>query len=445
MNDRGTPARRRAGAYRPRVPRPGADSAVGRVLELSVGAPAHGGSCVARHGDLVVFVRHALPGESVLARVTEGRDGDRFWRADAVEVLQASPDRVVAPCRFAGPGACGGCDWQHASLPAQRRLKAEVLAEQLRRLAGLDLSPVVESLPGAPDGSGWRTRVRFAVDPAGRPGLRRHRSHEVIPVTECFIAHPEVAATGVLDALWADTAQVQVTIAGSGEHAVVVRAASNRRGTRSVPSATPMPAPEATLVAYSPPGVSATDRVVEHVQGRIYAVPAGGFWQVHPHAARTLVEAVAEALEPRPGDVLLDLYSGVGLFAGSLAAAVAPGGRVFAVESDAAAVAAARDNLLGLPGVTVVADRVDQALAAGLPEASLVVLDPPRVGAGREVVEAVAARGPRRVAYVACDPATLARDLRTFADCGYRVRQLRAFDLFPHTHHLEAVAGLEPA
>ncbi|HEX3612998.1 MAG TPA: class I SAM-dependent RNA methyltransferase [Sporichthyaceae bacterium] len=445
MDERATRARRRTGAYRRVAERSNAGDAAGQVLELTVGNPAHGGSCVARHGELVVFVRHALPGEEVRARVTEGKVGDRFWRADAIEVLVASPDRVAPACEYAGPGGCGGCDWQHADLAAQRRIKAQVLAEQLHRLAGLDVECEVEALPGAADGSGWRTRVRFAVDAAGRAGLRRHRSHEVVPIAGCFIAHPDVAATGVLRSRWTQTAEVQVTVAGSGERAVVVRAAENPRGVRAQPSAEPLPDPETTVLGYWPPGVSAAERVVETVLGRSYAVPAGGFWQVHPQAAQTLVEAVRAVLDPHPGDVLLDLYSGVGLFAGALASAVAPGGEVHAVESDAAAVAAARDNLLGIAGVSVVADRVDRALADGLPVASLVVLDPPRSGAGREVVEAVAARGPRRIAYVACDPATLARDLRIFADCGYRLTSLRAFDLFPHTHHLEALAGLEPA
>jgi tRNA/tmRNA/rRNA uracil-C5-methylase (TrmA/RlmC/RlmD family) len=400
----------------------GADprSAVGRLLELEVGAVANGGSCVARHDDRVVFVRHTLPGELVRARVTEGRDSDRFWRADAVAVLRAAPDRVPAPCRYAGPGGCGGCDWQHAALPAQRELKAAVLAEQLRRVGGLDLTAPVQALPGAADGSGWRTRVRFAVDRAGRAGLRKHRSREVVALADCFIAHPGVLGTGVLGSTWPGAAEVLVTAAGSGQAVVL-----------------PRPGPRA------PDPVE--PRVVETVAGRAYAVPAAGFWQVHPAAAATLVAAVAETLDPRPGDVLADLYCGCGLFAGALAARVAPGGRVLAVESDAAAVAAARDNLRDLPGVAVVAGRVDEVLAGDrLPEATLVVLDPPRTGLGAEVVAAVAARRPRRIAYVSCDPATLARDLGLFRDCSYRVVALRAFDLFPHTAHLEALATLEP-
>lgn len=427
-------------------PRSGPSSLVGTEYELEIGPVAHGGICVARHEGRVIFVRHTLPGERVRARVTEGMPTDRFLRADAVEVLTASPDRVAPPCRYAGPGRCGGCDWQHATLALQRELKAAVLAEQLRRLAGLDLSPVVEAVPGAEDGSGWRSRVRFAVDPRGRPGLRKHRSHEIVPVAECFIAHPAVNASGVLGAIWSETAEVAVTAAGSGERAVLIRPSGPPAHARAAqPRMDPLLDDDVEVMPDRPAGVSSTERVVERVGGRVYAVPAGGFWQVHPAAASTLTDAVAEALEPRPGEALLDLYAGSGLFAGVLAATVAPGGSVIAVEGDAAAVAAARDNLDGMPGVSVIADRVDTALARGLGPADLVVLDPPRTGAGREVVEAVAALRPRRVVYVACDPAALARDIAIFAEAGYALRALRAFDLFPHTHHLEAVATLEPA
>jgi len=436
--------RRRATAF-PRRPRTGPESLVGTEYELEVGPVPHGGICVARHEGRVVFVRHALPGELVRARVTEGMPGDRFLRADAVEVLTASPDRVEPPCRYAGPGRCGGCDWQHATLAAQRRLKATVLAEQLRRLARLEVAPVVEEVPGAPDGSGWRTRVRFAVGPDGRLGLRKYRSHEVVRIEECFIAHPAVNASGVLSAIWTETAEVAVTAAGSGEKAVLIRPQGSAAHLRAPqPRMDPVLADDVDVLPDLPPGFSMTERVLERVGGRVYAVPAGGFWQVHPAAATTLTEAVAEALGARPGEALLDLYAGSGLFAGVLAAAVAPGGTVVAVEGDPAAVATARDNLDGMPGVSVVADRVDHALARGIGPADLVVLDPPRTGAGREVVVAIAGLRPRRVVYVACDPAALARDIATFADHGYTLAGLRAFDLFPHTHHLEAVATLEP-
>ncbi|WP_084671337.1 class I SAM-dependent RNA methyltransferase [Sporichthya polymorpha] len=395
-----------------RPSRSGPGSLVGTEYEVEVGPVAHGGFCVARHEGRVVFVRHALPGERVRVRVTEGRPADRFLRADAVEVLDASPDRVVPPCPYAGPGRCGGCDWQHATLDAQRELKAAVLVEQLRRLAGLDRQPVVEAVPGATDGSGWRTRVRFAVDPTGRAGLRRHRSHDVEPLDACLIAAPAVNTSGVLSAAWPRGAEIAVTVPAAGTGDVVVSPVADQR-------------------------------VVETVDGREFSVPADGFWQVHPAAATVLTRAVTEALAPRPGETLLDLYAGSGLFAGMLAPSVAPG-PVVAVESDAAAVAAARDNLADVPGARVIEAGVDAALLAEVGPADLVVLDPPRTGAGREVVDGVAALAPRRIAYVACDPAALARDLAYFAERGYALVGLRAFDLFPHTHHLEAVATLEP-
>jgi tRNA/tmRNA/rRNA uracil-C5-methylase (TrmA/RlmC/RlmD family) len=443
--DRRSEHRRRRAAAFARRPRAGPDSLVGTEYELDVGPVAHGGICVARHEGRVIFVRHALPGERVRARVTEGLPHDRFLRADAVEVLTASPDRVEPPCPYAGPGRCGGCDWQHATLEAQRRLKATVLAEQLRRLAKVDVSPVVEAVPGAADGSGWRTRVRFAVGPDGRLGLRKYRSHEVIPVEECFIAHPAVNTSGVLGAIWTETAEVAVTAAGSGEKAVLIRPQGSSAHARAPrPRMDPVLDADVDVLPDLPPGFSLTERVLERVGGRVYAVPAGGFWQVHPAAATTLNDAVAAALDARPGDALLDLYAGSGLFAGVLAPSVAPGGTVVAVEGDPAAVVAARDNLEGMPGVSVVADRVDHALARGIGPADLVVLDPPRTGAGREVVEAIAALSPRKVVYVACDPAALARDIGIFAERGYSLTALRAFDLFPHTHHLEAVATLGP-
>ncbi len=394
---------------------------------MDVGAVAHGGHCVARHGGRVVFVRHALPGERVRAVVTEGDARSSFWRADAVEILTASPDRVPAPCRWAGPGRCGGCDWQHASTECQRGLKAVVVREQLQRLAGIDRDVVVEEVPGAPGGLSWRTRVQYAVDDAGRPGLRAHRSHQVVPVDWCRIAHPGVVAAAVTDQVWPAGSSVGVVVsAGTGERLVL-----------GGPSTGP---------------AQVTERVRATVGGvvleRAFHVRGGGFWQVHPGAATTLVETVMAGLAPAPGESALDLYAGVGLFAAFLAGAVGPQGRVTAVETDPGASADARANVAGLVDsarVRVERGRVDHVLRRPhLRRADLVVLDPPRSGAGKAVVELLSRVQARRIAYVACDPAALARDLRWFGERGYRLGDLRAFDLFPMTHHVECVAVLEP-
>jgi tRNA/tmRNA/rRNA uracil-C5-methylase (TrmA/RlmC/RlmD family) len=424
---------------------------LGAELELEVGAVAHGGHCVARHEGRVVFVRHALPGERVTAVVTEDRGG-AFCRADAVAVLRASPDRVEAPCPYAGPGRCGGCDWQHVTHEAQRRLKGAVVREQLERLGGLtgpELDALglvdgwtVEELPGGP--LGWRTRVQFAVDDAGVAGLRRHRSHEVIPVASCPIAVPAVNEVGVTALPWPGVSSVEVVAAASGDRAVVV---TPQEGVRTV-EAPELPDGVALLDA-SGRGparpVHGHARVREEAAGRTWLVHADGFWQVHPAAAQTFVGAVRDALAPAQGESLLDLYSGAGLFAGALAPLVGGAGRVVTIESGRSAVADARRNLRDLPWVRIEQGRVEAVLRRlGLRSVDLVVLDPTRAGAGAKVVRDIVALGPRAVAYVACDPAALARDVRTFRDRGYRLTALRAFDAYPMTHHVECVATLRP-
>lgn len=381
-----------------------------------VGPIAHGGHCVVRLDGTadrpsdrprVVFVRHAIPGERVIVEITEGTEGDRFWRGDAVEVLEASRDRVEPPCPYAGPDRCGGCDFQHVALPRQREFKAAVVREQLARLGGTDVHVEVEPVSGdSPElaaGLRWRTRIQWAVGPRGRRGLRKYRSREVVAVDDCLITRPDARA---------------VTRAGTtlDRHAAALSTVVGER------------------VDVPPYG--------EH----LFAVEADGFWQVHPGAPRVLVETVLDLLQPRTGETVLDLYAGVGLFARYLADAVGPSGSVLAVEADRTASKHAQANLAGLPGVRVECGPVDRVLAGPLPPAyatvDLVVLDPPREGARADVVEQVVARSPRAVAYVACDPAALGRDVATFLKLGYRLRRIRALDMFPMTSHVEVVAHL---
>lgn len=388
---------------------------VGRRFTVDVGAVAHGGHCVARFEGRVLFVRHALPGERVEVEVTEDRGGS-YCRADAVEVLSAAPGRVPAPCPVAGPGGCGGCDWQHASGAEQRALKGFVVAEQLRRLAGIDRTVEVEELAGGL--LRWRSRTRLAVDPYGHAGFRVHRSHRVVPVADCPIAAPGTVDT-VTNRTWTPGAELEVTVDARGS----------------------------THLREDVDGVTkdVTGGVaVERAARREWRLSAHGFWQVHPDAADVLSEVVASWSGLEAGGCAWDLYSGVGLFAAVLAEQVGPQGTVVAVESAAEAAEEAADNLADLTQVRVFRGRVERVLSAGsLPAPAAVVLDPPRKGAGRAVVEAIAAHHPARVVYVACDPAALARDVATFADLGYALSNLRAFDTFPMTHHIECVALLE--
>jgi tRNA/tmRNA/rRNA uracil-C5-methylase (TrmA/RlmC/RlmD family) len=379
----------------------------------------------------VLFVRHALPGETVRVRVTSLGRKARFVRADAVEVLVPSPDRRDPPCPVAR--ACGGCDWQHAQPEAQRRLKGEVVREAMGRFAGIAMpesfavqvvaDPVgsqVDADPvgshggaGSADGLGWRTRGTLGVDPSARAGFLGHRSHDVVVAGQCLQLHPGLAPLDLFGARWPAGSRVRFAAPSGGQAVAFLE---------SDPPASPLP---------------------ERADGRTWSVAPDGFWQVHPGAADALVGHVRRMLEPRAGERLVDLYGGVGLFGLSLSGAVDGGLDVTLVEGDRRACELAKVNAGDQP-VTVVRAGVERwvAHAGALEGADLVVLDPPRTGAGAPVVAAIAAARPRAVAYVACDPVALARDLATFRDHGLVMAELVALDLFPTTQHVECVAKL---
>jgi tRNA/tmRNA/rRNA uracil-C5-methylase (TrmA/RlmC/RlmD family) len=406
---------------------------LGRRLRLEIGPVAHGGHCVARHQGRVLFVRHALPGETVLAEVTEDRGGS-FCRADAVEVLSASADRVSPPCQYAHPGGCGGCDFQHVLPDRQRALKAAVVAEQLSRLAGIDWPVTVEPL--APDDLGWRRRIRYAVDRDGRLGLHRHRSNRLVPIERCLIGAPGVGDAPALAERWTGLAEVEVAVDDEGSTALVgYRPAPPRARSRRRPVSTAEQ-------------LAGPDELRYRVAGREFRLRPAGFWQTHPAAADTFSQVVAAAGALQPGERALDLYAGAGLFTAVLAEAVGRTGRVLGLEGDPAAVAAATGNLADLPWAAVhrqpiSADTVRQATTELSPH--VVVLDPPRTGAGPQVLTTVLDAAPRTVIYVACDPAALARDLRAALDRGWRLTELTGYDAYPMTHHVECIAVLRPS
>ena len=402
----------------------------GKQVTVEVGPVAHGGHCVARHEGRVVFVRHALPGETVRAVLTEAADGAKFWRADAVEVLEASADRVPAAWPEAGPGGVGGGELSHVSLDGQRRWKSAVVAEQLNRLAHVDRDVVVEAAPGDVDGLGWRTRVELVAGPDGRAGMHRFRSHDVVPLGAMPLAVPDLGVEHLLSRRWTPGARLTAVapVGGDAPLLLVDGLPVTDRGPDRRPTA------------------RRAVREVAQVAGRSYRwrVAGDGFWQVHRSAPTALAEAVVQATGERAGGTVVDLYSGAGLFTLPLADAVGPHGRVVAVEGDARAVRDARRNVHDHPQVELHLGPVEQVLAsAPVQHADVVVLDPPRVGAGRAVVDAVAGLAPDRVVYVACDPAALARDLAYLDGHGYALSSLRAFDLFPMTHHVECVAVVD--
>jgi len=421
-----------------RPPRPAAPVDL-PLVEVEVGPVAHGGHCVARHEGRVVFVRHALPGERVRVRLVQAGATDRFWRGDAVEVLEASPDRVASAWPEAGPGGVGGGELSHVALPAQRAWKAAVVAEQLARVARVGREVTVEAAPGddARGGLAWRTRIDLVADDEGRAGMLGHRSHVVHALRSMPLATAEVAELardeGVFTRRWRPGSRLEVVAPADGAPGLLL--VDGVPGRKGAPDTRP----------------NARRAVVETVRvaDRTYSfrVAADGFWQVHREAPGLLAAAVLDAVGDVAGGRVVDLFSGAGLFSAPLADAVGPSGRVVTVEGDERAVRDARRALHGAANVELHAGDVARVLGAGehgaAGGADVVVLDPPRAGAGRGVVDAVVALGPRRVVHVACDPASLARDVALLGEAGYVLGGLRAFDLFPMTHHVECVAVLD--
>lgn len=432
-------SRRAAGAAHPAKPKPAPTEPPldGPVLDLDVQRIAHGGVGVARHEGRVVFVADAIPGERVRARVVDA-SRDRFWRADTLEVLDASPDRrphvwAEASVDRAPENRPGGAEFGHIRMARQRELKADVLRESLARMAGLDLDVVVEPVdpalaPGvdAELGTGWRTRVRLHVDAEGRVGPYAARSHRVIRVDDLPLADAALRSVVDLDAFRRGLDRIDLIAPSTGA---------------------PIELPHGPDVRPEP-----GDDLEEVVGDRTFRLSRGGFWQVHRGAAATLTAAVQDLVDADrfdPDADNLDLYGGVGLLAAAVGDRFGPDVRITTVEADERATAHAARNLADWADARALTARVDRFLAqAGEADAprtrstATIVLDPPRSGAGREVVEQLVRLAPAQLVYVACDPVALARDLGTFRELGYRLEALRAFDLFPNTHHVEAVARL---
>lgn len=379
----------------------------GDEIELRIGTIAHGGHFIAHWGGRTFFVRHGMTGELVRARVTDVTS--KICRADAIEILEPAPTRVTVACAVAGPGGCGGCDFLHIEPSAQRELKTTVLRDALTRQGGVDAS-AVESYAVEPlddRALGWRSRVRWSIDPDGRPGMHRHRSREIVATDTCLLGMPSIGTVPAVDAHESVTA-----VQGSDGEVTVIA--------------------DGQVVA-------GRTRVTERVGDDEWRISARGFWQVHPALADRLVDLACSSAQP--GEHWWDLYSGAGLFSRYLARAVGEG-QVDSVESFTASVRDARRNLHDLPQVEVHEADVATWLqtAPGRPDG--VVLDPPRTGAGEKVVTLIAERQPRTVVYVACDPVALGRDLASFRAHGYRLTTLTALDAFPMTHHFETVATL---
>ena len=364
----------------------------GERVELEVTGIAHGGESIARREGWVFFVRYAIPGERVLAEITQ--IGKSFHRADAVEILISSADRIAPPCPYFHPGGCGGCDFQQITIERQRALKSEVISDQFKRLAKIDITIPVQEVPVSNrDGLRYRTRLTLHLSKEGRAGFHKSRSNEVVPISDCLVVSELVGLPEILKKRYSGIEEIQI------------------------------------------PGEVRNETI--HVGGRDYSfrVSSESFWQGHIKAAETLGAKVLELVQPKSGEVALDLYGGAGLFGKILAD---HGAHVEIIESSKSAVRDGIFNLKEYPNAHYRHGDVHDEIV-GIESADIVILDPPRSGAERAVLEKIAELHPRVICYVSCDPASLARDCARLAELGYEIATASAYDLFPQTAHIECV------
>ena len=378
---------------------------VGEKFTSTIEKVAHGGHFIARYEGAVFFIRHGIPGERVVVEVTS--TGKSFNRGDVLEVIEPSPDRVKAPCSYAHRLGCGGCDFQHIAIARQRELKSEVITEQFARIAKMDLKVVVEEVS---DPLHWRTRAILNIDGSGKAGFFGSRSHNSIQIADCLTCVPELKLVEIASRTWQPNTKLEIS--------------ANKSGDRIVAGSEVFEGPK---------------ELVEIVDENRFQVSHSSFWQSHKSAPAVLTEAVMQFAQLQSGDQVLDLYGGVGLFSAAALSAVGETGRVDLVEASSSAVGDAKINFENMPNVNIYLGEVAKIMPR-IGSADVVILDPPRDGAGQLVLQQISALDPKRIVYVACDPAALARDCAFANDLGWKLTKVRAFDLFPMTHHIEMVA-----
>ena len=385
----------------------------GDLVQVTIEKVAHGGHFIARHDGAVIFVRHAIPGENCTIQITS--TGSSFNRADVVSVEAPSEFRVEAPCSFANRNGCGGCDFQHISVKHQRTLKSDVIAEQFSRIAKMEMRVEVEEVG---ESTHWRTRAIATTDRNGKLGFYKSRSHSIAPVTDCIICVEGMNFSEIASRDLKGDVRVEISASNSGERSIALAPTRGEEKARLT---------EGPAVLH------------ENVLGRSLEVSQESFWQSHKKAPEVLTQAVLDFAQLKSGEHVLDLYGGVGLFSAAIVEAVGPTGHVDLIEGSKVATADAARNFAAFSNITIATGDVAKLLPR-ITAADVVVLDPPRDGAGKEAVAHIARLAPRAIVYVACDPAALARDTAYLADHGYSLVKVRAFDLFPMTHHIECVA-----
>jgi 23S rRNA (uracil1939-C5)-methyltransferase len=410
------------------------------MIELAITALTHAGEGIGRHAGRAIFVPFALPGETVQVDIVEEKKS--FARARLVEIVTPAPERITPRCphHFSLAGAdklqaaCGGCQLQHLAYSAQLQFKRQVVIDQFTRVGGFAQPPVRPMLP-SPAEFNYRNHVQFALTPSGELGFRAANSHAIIPIRECHLLHPALAALfGHIQAeAGLDFDYLTLRTGADDDVLVVVETAAEAPEVElDLPVSAALLRPDGSSFT-----VAGRDYVVAEVRGRLFQVSAGSFFQVNLLMTEQLVELVLAGLALQPGETVLDLYCGVGLFSAFMAPLAA---RVVGVEAYAPAVSDAAVNLDEFENVEIYEASAEEVLPDADMRFEAAVLDPPRAGCSPEVIDALVRLRPARLIYVSCDPATLARDARRLAAGGYALEWVQPLDMFPQTHHVESVA-----
>ena len=379
------------------------------LITLDIGPIAHGGHFISRHNGQVVFVRHAITDEIAVVKITS--IGSKIAFGDAIEILKPSTDRVIAPCKYSSPELCGGCDFQHISMTAQLKLKKLVIEEQFERIANIKINPEVLNA-GIDSGLHWRTHLDFAISRNNKVGLYAFKTKEVIEIDECLIAVDAINQLDIFKSKWDGDERLSV-FASSLNEVSIHRLDKN---------------------------ISGPSEINEVVEGNSYNISHGSFWQSHKNAPKILINKLMEFANFETGDRVCDLYGGVGLFTAPILKIIGETGEIHLIETNNRCIKDAKKIFEKEKNVIIHHGKVEQKLGK-IKNIDAIVMDPPRTGATKQVINQIVEKKARSIIYISCDPSSLARDTKILLNSSYSLDKIIGLDLFPMTHHIECIAS----
>ena len=383
--------------------------AIGDIITLNVGNIANGGHFIGRHNDQIVFVRHGLTGERANVKITAVNS--KFAFGDAIEIIKKSKDRVTAPCKYAHPEGCGGCDFQHIDPIAQLNLKKIVIQDQFKRIAKIEINPEIISKDSL-GGLNWRTRLNLAISENKKLGLYAHKSNKIIEIDECLIAVEGINKSEIFNKKWENEDNIKISYSSDDD----------------------------MNISQLGKNISGSDKLNEVVDDNKYYISPKSFWQSHKNAPHLILEQVLKFANIKEGERVCDLYGGVGLFTLPISKILGENGEVHLIEVNRVCIADANEMFADIKNIFIHHGTVEQKLGS-IKKINTIILDPPRNGVSKQVINQMIEKKPQTIIYISCNPSTLARDAKVLTDNNYTLTNIVGLDLFPMTHHIECVAS----